>query len=62
MALHLIFLAMLVVAILAVLLPLARGAGRARPAGLSALDLHHLRLAEIARDRERGLLDAASEA
>ena len=62
MALHLIFLAMLVAAILAVLLPLARGAGRARPAGLSALDLHHLRLAEIARDRERGLLDAASEA
>ncbi|MGC1578186.1 MAG: c-type cytochrome biogenesis protein CcmI, partial [Beijerinckiaceae bacterium] len=60
MALHLIFLAMLVTAILAVLLPLARGAGRVGPAGVSALDLHRLRLAEIARDRERGLLDEAS--
>ena len=45
MALHLIFLAMLVAAILAVLLPLARGAGRVGSAGVSALDLHRLRLA-----------------
>jgi cytochrome c-type biogenesis protein CcmH len=60
MALHLIFLAMLVAAILAVLLPLARGAGRVGSAGVSALDLHRLRLAEIARDYERGLLDEAS--
>jgi cytochrome c-type biogenesis protein CcmH len=60
MALHLIFLAMLVAAILVVLLPLARGAGRVGPAGVSALDLHRLRLAEIMRDRERGLLDEAS--
>ena len=60
MALHLIFLAMLLAAILAVLLPLARGTGRGGSAGVSALDLHRLRLAEIARDRERGLLDEAS--
>jgi cytochrome c-type biogenesis protein CcmH len=60
MALHLIFLAMLVAAILAVLLPLARGRGRVGSAGVSALDLHRLRLAEITRDRERGLLDEAS--
>ncbi|MBV9569432.1 MAG: c-type cytochrome biogenesis protein CcmI [Hyphomicrobiales bacterium] len=60
MALHLIFVAMLVAAILAVLLPLARGAARASSAGASALDLHRLRLAEIARDQDRGLLDETS--
>jgi cytochrome c-type biogenesis protein CcmH len=60
MALHLIFLAMLLAAVLAVLLPLARGTGRVASTGASALDLHRLRLAEIERDLERGLLDAAS--
>lgn len=60
MALHLIFLTMLLAAVLSVLLPLARGAGRVGSTGPSALDLHRLRLAEIARDHERGLLDAAS--
>jgi cytochrome c-type biogenesis protein CcmH len=59
MVLHLIFAAMLVVAMLAILLPLARGA-RPKPAGASPLDLHRLRLAEIERDLDRGLLDAAS--
>ena len=60
MALHLIFVAMLVAAILSVLVPLARGPRRADTTGTSLLDLHRLRLAEIARDLERGLLDEAS--
>ena len=60
MALHLIFVAMLVAAILFVLVPLARGTGRLGSRSASALDLHHLRLAEIARDRDNGLLDEAS--
>ena len=60
MALHLIFLAMLLAAILSVLLPLGRGEVRVGSTGPSALDLHRLRLAEIGRDLERGLLDAAS--
>jgi cytochrome c-type biogenesis protein CcmH len=58
--LHLIFAAMLVAAMLAILLPLARGARLKARAGASTLDLHRLRLAEIARDREHGLLDEAS--
>ncbi|MBV9114789.1 MAG: c-type cytochrome biogenesis protein CcmI [Hyphomicrobiales bacterium] len=60
MALHLIFVAMLVAAILSVLVPLSRGARRGSSTGVSALDLHRLRLAEIARDFDRGLLDEAS--
>ncbi|MBV9050965.1 MAG: c-type cytochrome biogenesis protein CcmI, partial [Hyphomicrobiales bacterium] len=60
MALHLIFVAMLVAAILFVLVPLARGTGRLGSRSASAVDLHHLRLAEIARDRDNGLLDEAS--
>jgi cytochrome c-type biogenesis protein CcmH len=68
MVLHLIFAAMLVVAMLAVLVPLARGsatagAGQAAGAGgATPVELHRLRLAEIARDLDRGLLDPAGAA
>ncbi|MFI5015104.1 MAG: c-type cytochrome biogenesis protein CcmI [Hyphomicrobiales bacterium] len=59
MGLPLIFAAMLLAAMLAVLLPLARGVKPAGAAGASSVDLHRLRLAEIARDLDRGLLDQA---
>jgi len=59
MILRLILAAMLVVAILAILVPLARGARGRISAGASALDLHRMRLAEITRDLDRGLLDEA---
>ena len=63
MVLHLIFAAMLVAAMLAVLVPLARGFGAsgARSAA-TPVELHRLRLAEIARDAERGLLDPEAAA
>jgi cytochrome c-type biogenesis protein CcmH len=60
MVLHLIFAAMLVAAMLAILLPLARGAKLGASTGASPVDLHRLRLAEIERDADRGLLDKAS--
>jgi cytochrome c-type biogenesis protein CcmH len=60
MALHLIFVAMLVAAILSVLAPLTRGAKRAGATGASPIDLHRLRLTEIACDLDRGLLDESS--
>jgi cytochrome c-type biogenesis protein CcmH len=60
MVLHLIFAAMLVAAILAILVPLSRSAKLKASRGASELDLHRLRLAEIDRDLDRGLLDAAS--
>jgi cytochrome c-type biogenesis protein CcmH len=60
MLLHFIFAGMLVAAILAILLPLARGAKLRASAAASPVALHRLRLAEIDRDLERGLLDASS--
>ncbi len=60
MLLHLIFLAMAVAAALAVLMPLARARAGGAPAGgatLGPATLHRLRLAEIDRDLDRGLLD-----
>jgi cytochrome c-type biogenesis protein CcmH len=60
MVLDLIFSAMLVVAMLAILQPLARRTNLEASAGASPLDLHQLRLAEIERDLERGLLDEPS--
>jgi len=60
MALHLILVAMLVAAMLAVLLPLARRTRRTVVVSVTPLDLHRLRLAEIARDLDRGLLDPSS--
>ena len=60
MLLDLIFSAMLIAAMLALLLTLARGDTPAALRGASALDLRRLRLAEGERDRDRGLLDAAS--
>jgi cytochrome c-type biogenesis protein CcmH len=60
MVLHLIFAAMLVAAMLAILVPLSRGAKLKASRSASELDLHRLRLAEIDRDLDRGLLDEAS--
>ncbi|SDR59004.1 cytochrome c-type biogenesis protein CcmH [Rhizobiales bacterium GAS113] len=60
MVLDLIFSAMLVVAMLAVLLPMGRRTNLVASVGASPLDLHQLRLAEIEHDLERGLLDEPS--
>ncbi|SEE74593.1 cytochrome c-type biogenesis protein CcmH [Rhizobiales bacterium GAS191] len=60
MVLDLIFSAMLVVAMLAILLPLGWRTNLVASVGASPLDLHQLRLAEIERDLERGLLDQPS--